>query len=69
MFFRYFFVAQAIQLLKKEFEKVGLKAEISGYPQNTFSIYQKMQKYDQIVNRRDYMPQFSIAERDGRWGL
>jgi GTP diphosphokinase / guanosine-3',5'-bis(diphosphate) 3'-diphosphatase len=39
------FVTQAIQILKNEFEKAGLKAEISAYLKNNFSIYQKMQKY------------------------
>jgi GTP pyrophosphokinase len=42
------FITQAIQILKKDFEKVGLKAEMSGYTKSNFSIYQKMQKYEKI---------------------
>jgi GTP diphosphokinase / guanosine-3',5'-bis(diphosphate) 3'-diphosphatase len=42
------FITQAIQILKEEFDKAGLKAEISGYPKNIFSIYQKMMKYEKI---------------------
>ncbi|MGD0795659.1 MAG: bifunctional (p)ppGpp synthetase/guanosine-3',5'-bis(diphosphate) 3'-pyrophosphohydrolase [Dehalococcoidales bacterium] len=40
------FIDRAIELLKKEFEQVGLMADISGRPKHIFSIYQKMQKYD-----------------------
>jgi GTP diphosphokinase / guanosine-3',5'-bis(diphosphate) 3'-diphosphatase len=39
------FVAQAIELLKKEFERVGLAAEVSGRPKHIYSIHQKIQKY------------------------
>jgi len=39
------FIAQAIEILKKEFEKVGLRAEISGRPKHIYSIYQKMERY------------------------
>ncbi len=42
------FVAQATEILKEEFDKVGLKAEISGNVKNNFSIYQKMQKYKKV---------------------
>jgi guanosine-3',5'-bis(diphosphate) 3'-pyrophosphohydrolase len=42
------FLADAIQILKKEFDKAGIKAEVSGYVKNHFSIYQKMQKYEKI---------------------
>ncbi len=39
------FINRAIELLKKDFEKVGLVAEISGRPKHLYSIYQKMEKY------------------------
>ncbi len=39
------FITQAIEILKREFEKAGLKAEISGRPKHIYSIYQKMEKY------------------------
>jgi len=39
------FVARIIQILGSEFEKAGLKAEISGRPKHIYSIYQKMEKY------------------------
>jgi guanosine-3',5'-bis(diphosphate) 3'-pyrophosphohydrolase len=42
------FLAGAVQVLKEEFDKAGLKAEISGYVKNIFSIYQKIQKYEKI---------------------
>ncbi len=39
------FIAQVIQILTKEFDKVGLRAEMSGRPKHIYSIYQKMEKY------------------------
>jgi GTP pyrophosphokinase len=39
------FIDRAIELLKKEFERVGLVADISGRPKHIYSIYQKIQKY------------------------
>ncbi len=39
------FIEQAVATLKKEFERVGLKAEISGRPKHIYSIHQKMKKY------------------------
>ncbi len=42
------FVAQVIQVLKGEFERVSLRAEISGRPKHIYSIYQKMQRYAAI---------------------
>lgn len=38
-------IARVIQLLKEEFPKVGLEAEVSGRPKNLYSIYHKMEKY------------------------
>ncbi|MBE9482855.1 MAG: bifunctional (p)ppGpp synthetase/guanosine-3',5'-bis(diphosphate) 3'-pyrophosphohydrolase [Chloroflexi bacterium] len=39
------FITQVIQILKAEFDKVNLKADISGRPKHIYSIYQKMEKY------------------------
>ena len=39
------FIAQVIQILSSEFDKVGLKAEISGRPKHIYSIYQKTERY------------------------
>jgi GTP diphosphokinase / guanosine-3',5'-bis(diphosphate) 3'-diphosphatase len=39
------FITNAIGVLKVEFERTGLKAEISGRPKHIYSIYQKMEKY------------------------
>jgi guanosine-3',5'-bis(diphosphate) 3'-pyrophosphohydrolase len=47
------FVEQAIQLLKKEFERVGLAADISGRPKHIYSIYQKIQKYATVGKHFD----------------
>jgi len=39
------FIAQAIELIKKEFDKVGIVADISGRPKHIYSIHQKMERY------------------------
>ncbi|MDD4859536.1 MAG: bifunctional (p)ppGpp synthetase/guanosine-3',5'-bis(diphosphate) 3'-pyrophosphohydrolase [Dehalococcoidales bacterium] len=39
------FIARVIEILKTEFDRVGLKAEISGRPKHIYSIYQKMERY------------------------
>ncbi|MFC1902870.1 RelA/SpoT family protein [Chloroflexota bacterium] len=39
------YIAQVIEVLGTEFDRVGLKAEISGRPKHIYSIYQKMEKY------------------------
>ncbi len=39
------FIAQVIDILKKEFDKVGLKAEISGRPKHIYSLHQKIERY------------------------
>ena len=39
------FIARVIDILKREFDKVNLKAEISGRPKHLYSIYQKMERY------------------------
>ena len=47
------FITQVIQTLKDEFEKAGLKAEISGRPKHIYSIYQKIQKYETVGKHFD----------------
>jgi guanosine-3',5'-bis(diphosphate) 3'-pyrophosphohydrolase len=47
------FIARAIELLKKEFERVGLVADISGRPKHIYSIHQKMKKYAAIGKHFD----------------
>lgn len=39
------FIARVIDVLKNEFDKAGIKTEISGRAKHLYSIYQKMQKY------------------------
>jgi len=39
------FIAQVIEILQGEFERIKLRAEISGRPKHIYSIYQKMEKY------------------------
>jgi len=39
------FIGQAIQTLNQEFDRVGLKAKISGRPKHIYSIHQKMERY------------------------
>jgi len=39
------FIAQVIQILKEEFERVDLRGEMLGRPKHIYSIYQKMEKY------------------------
>jgi GTP diphosphokinase / guanosine-3',5'-bis(diphosphate) 3'-diphosphatase len=39
------FLAEAIEALKKEFESMGLSADVSGRPKHLYSIYQKMERY------------------------
>jgi len=39
------FIAQVIQILSREFDRVGLKVEVSGRLKNIYSVHQKMEKY------------------------
>jgi len=39
------FITQAIEILNQEFDRVDLKAEITGRPKHIYSIHQKMEKY------------------------
>jgi len=38
-------IEQAIQTLNQEFQRAGLKADVSGRPKHIYSIHQKMEKY------------------------
>jgi len=42
------FIAQVTQLLKEEFDRVGLRAEMSGRPKHIYSIHQKMERYSAL---------------------
>ena len=42
------FITQVIQILGKEFDQVGLRAELSGRPKHIYSIYQKMERYSAL---------------------
>ena len=39
------FITEVIQVLGREFDRVGLRAEMSGRPKHIYSVYQKMEKY------------------------
>jgi len=39
------FIDRAIEILKKEFDRAGLAADISGRPKHLYSVFQKMEKY------------------------
>jgi guanosine-3',5'-bis(diphosphate) 3'-pyrophosphohydrolase len=45
------FIDRAIEVLKKEFDRVGLVADISGRPKHLYSIQQKMERYAAIGRR------------------
>ena len=46
-------ITQVIQGLRSEFDKVGLKAEISGRPKHIYSINQKMERYSAMGKNFD----------------
>lgn len=46
-------INQMIEILKREFEKAGLKSEVTGRPKHLYSIYQKMKKYETQGKRFD----------------
>jgi guanosine-3',5'-bis(diphosphate) 3'-pyrophosphohydrolase len=39
------FIAQVVEILRNEFDRVGLRAEMSGRPKHIYSIHRKMEKY------------------------
>ncbi len=47
------FIAEVIEVLKKEFERVGIRAEISGRPKHIYSIHQKMERYSALGKHFD----------------
>ena len=47
------FIARAIELLKKEFAKVSLAADIFGRPKHIYGIYQKIERYAAIGKHFD----------------
>ncbi|MFA5308722.1 MAG: bifunctional (p)ppGpp synthetase/guanosine-3',5'-bis(diphosphate) 3'-pyrophosphohydrolase [Dehalococcoidales bacterium] len=47
------FIARAIELLKEEFARHGLAADISGRPKHIYSIYQKIEKYEALGKHFD----------------
>jgi len=47
------FIAQVIQILRAEFDKVGLRADTSGRPKHIYSVHQKMEKYSALGKHFD----------------
>jgi guanosine-3',5'-bis(diphosphate) 3'-pyrophosphohydrolase len=47
------FINRAIKILKKELDKVGISADISGRPKHIYSIHQKMEKYTALGKHFD----------------
>jgi len=47
------FITRVIEILRKEFDKVGLKAEMSGRPKHIYSIHQKMERYSDLGKHFD----------------
>jgi GTP pyrophosphokinase len=47
------YIAEVIKILDAEFDRIGLKAEISGRPKHIYSIYQKIKKYAAFGKRFD----------------
>ncbi len=47
------FIAQVIEVLKREFQRVSLSAEVSGRPKHIYSIHQKMERYDALGKHFD----------------
>lgn len=44
------YINEVIEILKKEFEQIGLKADINGRPKHFYSIYNKMEKKYKDLN-------------------
>ncbi len=49
------FIAQVIEILKREFGKVGLRAEMSGRPKHIYSIHQKMERGRHFADIHDLL--------------
>jgi len=47
------FIAQVIDVLRREFDKVRLIAEVSGRPKHIYSIHQKMERYSALGKHFD----------------
>ena len=47
------FIAQVIEVLRREFDKVRLRAEVSGRPKHIYSIHQKMERYSALGKHFD----------------
>ena len=47
------FIAQVIGILKSEFDKADLRAELSGRPKHIYSIHQKMERYSALGRHFD----------------
>jgi guanosine-3',5'-bis(diphosphate) 3'-pyrophosphohydrolase len=46
-------IAQAIEVLRSDFDRVGLIAELSGRPKHIYSIHQKMERYSALGRHFD----------------
>jgi len=49
------FITQVIDILKKEFDKAGLQAEMSGRPKHIYSIHQKMERGRHFADIHDLL--------------
>ncbi|HUV75981.1 MAG TPA: bifunctional (p)ppGpp synthetase/guanosine-3',5'-bis(diphosphate) 3'-pyrophosphohydrolase [Dehalococcoidales bacterium] len=47
------FISQVIDILRKEFDRLGLVAEMSGRPKHIYSICRKMERYDALGKQFD----------------
>ena len=47
------FITQVIDIIKREFQKVGLEAELSGRPKHIYSIHQKIERYAALGRQFD----------------
>ncbi len=47
------FIARVIKIVGEEFDKVGLRAEMSGRPKHIYSIHQKMERYSALGKHFD----------------
>ena len=47
------FITQVIEVLRREFERVDLRVEVSGRPKHIYSIHQKMERYSALGKHFD----------------